>query len=89
MRSELSAQKPRQATQVTMDVITSLLSILVILFVGVISPGPSFLLVAQAAVSQSRKAAVSSALGMALGAMFLCILAVLAVRIAAEQRRAA
>lgn len=63
-----------------MGTAASLFSILAVLLVGVISPGPSFLLVAQTAVSQSRRAAVFSALGMALGATILCILALLGLK---------
>lgn len=68
-----------------METAISLLSILAVLIVGVISPGPSFLLVAQTAVSQSRKAAVFSALGMALGATLLCILALLGLQAVLQQ----
>lgn len=63
-----------------MELAASLIGILAVLFVGVISPGPSFLLVAQTAVSQSRRAALLSALGMALGATLLCILALLGLQ---------
>lgn len=75
----------RQVSQYSMDTIVSLLSILAVLCVGVISPGPSFLLVAQTAVSQSRKAAVFSALGMAVGATFLCTLALLGLQAILQQ----
>jgi threonine/homoserine/homoserine lactone efflux protein len=39
-----------------MGIAGSLASILAVLIVGVMSPGPSFLLVAQTAVGQSRRA---------------------------------
>lgn len=68
-----------------METLLSLASILAVLFIGVISPGPSFLLVAQTAVSQSRRAAIFSALGMALGAMFLCVLALLGLQAVLQQ----
>jgi len=44
-----------------MEIAGSLASILAVLIVGVMSPGPSFLLVAQTAVGQSRRAAMASA----------------------------
>ncbi|MCE1161836.1 MAG: LysE family transporter [Thiomonas sp.] len=53
----------------------TLLSILAVLALGVMSPGPSFLLVARTAVCASRGAAVASALGMAAGATLLCMAA--------------
>lgn len=68
-----------------MDLLVSLFSILAVLLVGVISPGPSFLLVAQTAVSQSRRAAVFSALGMALGATLLCVLALVGLQALLQQ----
>ena len=51
-----------------MEIAGSLASILAVLIVGVMSPGLSFLLVAQTAVGQSRRAAMASASGMAAGA---------------------
>ncbi|MBT0570829.1 LysE family translocator [Curvibacter sp. CHRR-16] len=68
-----------------METIASLVTILAVLIVGVISPGPSFLLVAQTAVSQSRKAAVFSAFGMALGATILCIFVLLGLQAVLQQ----
>lgn len=58
-----------------MDALTTLASILAVLFIGVISPGPSFVLVAHKAIGNSRAAGVASALGMAAGACVLCIVA--------------
>lgn len=60
-----------------METVMSLMGILAVLLVGVISPGPSFLLVARTAVGVSRAAGVASALGMAIGAMVLALLALL------------
>jgi threonine/homoserine/homoserine lactone efflux protein len=60
-----------------MDLALVIAPILAVLAIGVISPGPSFILVARTAVAVSRRAAVASALGMALGAMLLAIAALL------------
>lgn len=49
--------------------------ITIALVLGVISPGPSFLLVAQTAMSHSRKKALFISLGMGIGAMVFAILA--------------
>ena len=60
-----------------METILTLLTILAVLAVGVVSPGPSFILVARTAVAVSRSAAVSAAFGMATGATFLAVAALL------------
>lgn len=60
-----------------METVLSLVPILAVLAIGVISPGPSFILVARTAVAVSRAAAVSSALGMATGATVLSVAALL------------
>lgn len=52
-------------------------SILAVLAIGVVSPGPSFILVARTAVACSRRSALASALGMASGATILSIAALL------------
>lgn len=51
------------------------LTILAVLFIGGISPGPSFVLVARTAIGNSRAAGMASALGMAAGACGLWIVA--------------
>lgn len=58
-----------------METLLTILPILAILTIGIISPGPSFILVARTAVAHSRRAAVVSSIGMALGAMILSIAA--------------
>jgi threonine/homoserine/homoserine lactone efflux protein len=63
-----------------MDPIVSLFSILGALFLGAISPGPSFLFVARTAVAVSRQSGIASAAGMGLGASIVCALALLGVR---------
>ena len=60
-----------------MHTFTILMGILAVLAVGVVSPGPSFVYIAQTAVAQSRRAALAAALGMALGATLFCILALM------------
>lgn len=60
-----------------METFLVLASIIVVLAVGVVSPGPSFILVARTAVAFSRTAAVASAFGMATGATALCLVALL------------
>jgi threonine/homoserine/homoserine lactone efflux protein len=49
--------------------------IAVFLTLGVISPGPSFILVAQTAMAKSRAAALATALGMGVGAMMFALIA--------------
>lgn len=52
-----------------------LLPILTLLTLGAMTPGPSFLLVAQTAMSGSRRQAFSVALGMGIGALIFALLA--------------
>ncbi|MEL6114067.1 LysE family transporter [Photobacterium sp. SP02] len=52
-----------------------LLPILTLLTLGAMTPGPSFLLVAQTAMSASRRQAFSVALGMGTGALIFALLA--------------
>lgn len=60
-----------------METTLTLIPILAVLAIGVISPGPSFILVARTAVAVSRMAAISAAFGMATGAVVLAIAALL------------
>ena len=60
-----------------METTLALIPILAVLAIGVISPGPSFILVARTAVAVSRSAAMSAALGMASGATLLAVAALL------------
>jgi len=60
-----------------METTLALIPILAVLAIGVISPGPSFILVARTAVAVSRVAAVSAAFGMATGATVLAVAALL------------
>lgn len=60
-----------------MQTVLSLCSILAVLAIGIVSPGPSFLLVARTSVAVSRGAGVAAALGTAAGACVLAIAALL------------
>lgn len=68
-----------------MENFTTLTGILAVLFIGVISPGPSFVLVARTAIGSSRQAGVASALGMAAGACLLSVVAVLGLHALLQQ----
>lgn len=68
-----------------MDTLLTLLPILGVLVVGVISPGPSFILVARTAVAISRLAALASAVGMAAGAALLATAALLGLHALLQQ----
>ena len=57
--------------------IAGLLGILGAISVGAMSPGPSFLMVVRTAVSDSRRAGLTAAVGMGMGAVVLCIAALL------------
>jgi threonine/homoserine/homoserine lactone efflux protein len=54
-----------------------LLSILATIFIGAMSPGPSFVLVSRVAIASSRTHGLASALGMGLGGAIFAALAVL------------
>jgi len=68
-----------------MDLALTLAPILAVLVIGVISPGPSFILVARTAVAVSRQAALSSALGMGTGAAVLALAALLGLNMLLQQ----
>jgi threonine/homoserine/homoserine lactone efflux protein len=58
----------------------ALLSILAALLVGAISPGPSFILVAQTSVARSRRSGLAAALGMGAGGVIFGALALLGLQ---------
>lgn len=60
-----------------MDALPAIAAILGALSLGVVSPGPSFVLVARTAVASSRGDGVAAALGMGLGGMLFSVLALL------------
>lgn len=62
-----------------------LFSILGALAVGVVSPGPSFVLVARTAIAGSRRAGVWAAVGMGLGGVCFAILALVGLRAVLDQ----
>ncbi|KQW39209.1 threonine transporter [Rhizobacter sp. Root404] len=63
-----------------MEEFSSLLNILAALAVGVVSPGPSFILVARTAASSTRLAGLYTALGMGAGGVVFAIAALLGLR---------
>ena len=60
-----------------MTAVAVLLSILATIFIGAMSPGPSFVLVSRVAIASSRAHGFASALGMGLGGAIFAALAVL------------
>jgi threonine/homoserine/homoserine lactone efflux protein len=63
-----------------MEIIASLMSILGVMSLGVMSPGPSFVLVARTAVANSRADGLATAVGMGVGALFFATLALLGLQ---------
>ncbi|WP_394791550.1 LysE family translocator [Rhodoferax sp.] len=68
-----------------MNTLTTLFGILAVLSIGMVSPGPSFVLVARTAIGSSRAAGVASAIGMAAGACVLCVVALLGLHALLQQ----
>jgi threonine/homoserine/homoserine lactone efflux protein len=63
-----------------MQELSALLGIVTALTVGVISPGPSFVMVARTAVSSSRSAGLAAALGMGAGGVVFAVAALLGLQ---------
>ncbi|AEF54637.1 LysE family translocator [Marinomonas posidonica] len=63
-----------------MEFIAPLISILGVMSLGIMSPGPSFVLVARTAVANSRADGLAAALGMGVGALFFATLALLGLQ---------
>jgi threonine/homoserine/homoserine lactone efflux protein len=63
-----------------MEELSSLLGIVAALTIGVISPGPSFVMVARTAVSSSRSAGLAAALGMGAGGVVFAMAALLGLQ---------
>ncbi|WP_163134882.1 LysE family translocator [Agarivorans sp. Alg241-V36] len=63
-----------------MEIIVSLVSILGVMSLGIMSPGPSFVLVARTAVASSRADGLATAIGMGVGALFFATLALLSLQ---------
>jgi threonine/homoserine/homoserine lactone efflux protein len=64
-----------------MDTATSLLAICAALSVGVVSPGPSFVMVARTAVAQSRRDGVAAAIGMGVGGVLFAAAALIGLHL--------
>lgn len=64
-----------------MDGIAPVLGIVGVLFIGVVSPGPSFVFIAQRSISLSRGDGVSASLGMGLGGVIYAILALVGIQL--------
>ena len=60
-----------------MEISAAVLSIVVALTLGAMSPGPSFLMVARAAIARSRADGLAAALGMGVGGVVFAALALL------------
>ena len=60
-----------------MELSVSLLSLVLALVLGAVSPGPSFLMVARTALVASRKDGLAAALGMGVGGVILCAVTLL------------
>ena len=60
-----------------MELSVSLLSLVLALVLGAVSPGPSFLMVARTALVASRKDGLAAALGLGVGGVILCAVALL------------
>ena len=63
-----------------MQELMSLLGIVGALAIGVVSPGPSFVMVARAAVSASRPHGIAASLGMGLGSVVFAVAALLGLQ---------
>jgi threonine/homoserine/homoserine lactone efflux protein len=65
-----------------MENLLRLLAILAAVSIGVVSPGPSFIMVARTAVSFSRRAGLAAALGMGIGGAVFAVLALVGLHAA-------
>ena len=65
---------------VEMEDLSALLGVIAALAVGVVSPGPSFVLVARTAVSSSRSDGVAAAIGMGAGGVVFAVAALLGLQ---------
>jgi len=63
-----------------MDLILGLASITMVVLIGAVSPGPSFLLVARISISQSRRNGIFAAVGMGVGGAAFAMLALLGLK---------
>ena len=63
-----------------MEFLSSLATILAVLCIGIISPGPSFILVARTAAGLSRGDGLATALGMGVGSLIFAMLTVMGLQ---------
>lgn len=63
-----------------MEAFASVVAIVLVLLVGVVSPGPSFLFIAQRSMSHSRRDGVLASLGMGVGGVVFAVLALLGIQ---------
>jgi threonine/homoserine/homoserine lactone efflux protein len=63
-----------------METITSFIGVLGVLCLGIMSPGPSFVLVARTSVGVSRLDGLSTAIGMGIGGMVFAVLTLLGLQ---------
>jgi threonine/homoserine/homoserine lactone efflux protein len=63
-----------------MENLSALLGVITALTIGVVSPGPSFVMVARTAVSSSRSDGVAAALGMGAGGVLFAVAALLGLQ---------
>ncbi|MBN3562267.1 LysE family translocator [Aliamphritea spongicola] len=63
-----------------MELMVSLMLIAGALLLGAMSPGPSFIVVARAAVSRSRRTALATAVGVGVGGLIFAVLALLGLQ---------
>lgn len=64
-----------------MDVLLPVLGVVGVLFVGVVSPGPSFIFIAQRSIAQSRLDGVWASIGMGVGGVFFAVLALAGIHL--------
>ncbi len=67
-----------------METLITITTILSVLILGCISPGPSFVLVAKLALSNSRNDGIAAALGMGIGGIIFSLLALLGLQAVLE-----
>lgn len=63
-----------------MEILTTLIGILGVLCLGIMSPGPSFVLVARTSVARSRADGFATAVGMGVGGTLFAVLALLGLQ---------
>lgn len=63
-----------------MEILTTLVGILGVLCLGIMSPGPSFVLVARTSVARSRADGLATAVGMGVGGTLFAVLALLGLQ---------